>query len=224
MKLFDSDWMKAVANQVVSGVNSALAMSPGSQKQLKNLEGCVLKIQFKGLNTNFYFGIAKLEQLSKKTEPNNCEFKYRVQLVDQIDSADVTITASPLTFIKLISQKNKAALFQERELVLEGDSVRTQQIFTFLASLKIDWDGLLATFIGDVPAHLLGTSIRSGLMWGFNFSQSVIRDTEEFIKYELRLLPDNKRVKKQFSTITKLSEEVDKLKSRFDALEFKSNK
>tara|TARA_R110002167_G_scaffold148118_14_gene341002 strand:+ start:497 stop:1171 length:675 start_codon:yes stop_codon:yes gene_type:complete len=224
MKLFESDGMKAVANQVVSGINSALAMSPGSQKQLKNLEGCILKIQLKGLNTCFYFGIGKLDQQNKLAEPNNSEFKYRVQLVDQIDSADVTITASPLSFIKLISQKNKTTLFQEKEIVLEGDSVRTQQILTFLASLKIDWDGLLATFIGDVPAHLLGTSIRSGLMWGFNFSQSLIRDTEEFIKYELRLLPDNKRAKKQFSAITKLSEEVEKLKSRFDALEFKSNK
>ena len=107
---------------------------------------------------------------------------------------------------------------------LEGDSVRIQQILAFLSSLKIDWDGLLANFIGDVPAHFLGSSIRAGMLWGLNFSQSLIRDTEEYIKYELRLLPDKKRAIKQFSAITKLSEEVDKLKHRFDQFEKKLSK
>lgn len=216
--------MKTVAKQVVSGVNKALAMSPGSQKQLKSLDGCILKIQFTSLNSVVYFGIAKIAQTNKTLDTQSSEFMYRVQLIEHAESADVTISGNPLSFTKLISIKNKATLFQNKELVLEGDSVRIQQILTFLGSLKIDWDGLLATFIGDVPAHLLGSSIRSGLMWGLNFSQSLIRDMEEFIKYELRLLPDNKRAKNQFTVITTLSEEVDQLKARFDALEVKTKK
>ncbi|MFT6028831.1 MAG: ubiquinone biosynthesis protein UbiJ [Oleiphilaceae bacterium] len=224
MKLFESDWMKSVANQVVTGVNSALAMSPGSQKHLKNLEHCILKIHLKGLDSDLYFGVAKSERDNKEISTELAAYKYHVQLVDLTDSPDVTIIGSPIAFIKLLSQKNKAPLFQSKELKLEGDSVRIQQILAFVSTLQIDWDGLLANFIGDVPAHLLGSSIRSGIMWGLNFSQSLIRDTEEFIKYELRLLPDNKRSIKQFSAISKLSEEVEKLKSRFDQLDKKPSK
>lgn len=227
MKLFESEWVKAVAKQAVSGINSAVAMSPGSQKQLKNLEACTLKIHLKGRDSNFYFGVIKLEEQEQKsdaTEAQSSQDKYKVQLLNEAETTDVTITGSPIAFIKLISQKNKATLFQTKELTLEGDSVRIQQILAFLASLKIDWDGLLATYIGDVPAHLLGSSIRSGLMWGLNFSQSLIRDTEEYIKYELRLLPDNKRAVNQFSAISRLTEEVDKLKHRFDQFEKKRSK
>tara|TARA_R110001592_G_scaffold7190_2_gene40569 strand:+ start:21555 stop:22229 length:675 start_codon:yes stop_codon:yes gene_type:complete len=224
MNLFESDWMKSVANQVVSGINSALAMSPGSQKHLKNLEACVLNLHLSGLDSDFYFGVTKLEQHNKEASAEVSPFKYRVQLVDHADKPDVTITGSPIVFIKLVSQKNKASLFQSKELKLEGDSVRIQQILAFLSTLQIDWDGVLANFIGDVPAHLLGSSIRSGMMWGLNFGQSLIRDTEEFIKYELRLLPDKKRAVKQFSAIAKLSEEVDKLKHRFDQFDKKTSK
>tara|TARA_R110001592_G_scaffold204098_1_gene454096 strand:+ start:4857 stop:5528 length:672 start_codon:yes stop_codon:yes gene_type:complete len=223
MKLFEPEWMKSVASQVISGINSALAMSPGSQKHLKNLEDCALKVHLSGLDSDIYFGVVKSEQHKKNaTEVNS--FNFHVQQFDPTDSPDVTISGSPIAFIKLVSQKNKASLFQAKELRLEGDSVRIQQILAFLSSLKIDWDGLLANFIGDVPAHFLGSSIRAGMLWGLNFSQSLIRDTEEYIKYELRLLPDKKRAIKQFSAITKLSEEVDKLKHRFDQFEKKLSK
>ncbi len=222
MKVFESDWMKSIANQLASGINSAIAMSPDSQKHLKNLEECVLKIHLSGLNFNIFFGVSKSEHST--TALDNSTFSYHVQLTEQLESPDVTLSGSPISFIKLFSQKNKVSLFQAKELTLTGDSVRTQQILAFLSSLKIDWDGLLATFIGDVPAHLLGTSIRSGFMWGLNFTQSLMRDTEEYIKYELRLLPDKKRAVKQFSAIAKLSQEVDKLKHRFDQFEKKISK
>ena len=219
MKLFGSDWMKSAAKKIVSGINSALAMSPGSQKQLKNLEGCILKLHLKGLDTDFHFGVVKSGQNSQDAEPEKSTFKYRIDLLDPINQTDVMIAGSPIAFIKLISQKNKASLFQSKELSLEGNSVRIQQILAFLNSLQIDWDGLLSTFIGDVPAHLLGSSIRSGLMWGLSFSQSLIRDTEEFIKYELRLLPDNRRAQKQFLAIASLAEDLEMLNKRFEHLE-----
>ncbi len=223
MKFFESDRMKSIANQVVSGINSALAMAPGAQKHLKNLEDCCFNVHLKGLDTNFFFGIEQTEKhAADSSTPEH--IKYRVQLVNQTDSPDVTITASPLTFIKLVTLKNKAILLQTKELQLQGDSVRIQQLLAFLNALEIDWEGLLASFIGDVPAHLLGTTIRSGFMWSLNFSQALRRDTEEFIKYELRLLPDKNRAKKQFSAISKLTEEVDKLKLRFDQFELKTKK
>lgn len=224
MKLLESDWTKSLAKQLVSAINGALAMAPSAQKHLKNLEGCSLNVHFKGLDTNLYFGVEQADQLPIDKKQNLGNNKYKVQLVDASPKPNVFITGTPLAFVKLITQKNKAALFQAKELELQGDAVRIQQILAFLSALEIDWEGILANFIGDVPAHFLGTSIRSGLMWGLNFSQSLIRDTEEFIKFELRLLPDKKQAKNQFSAISKLADELDKLKIRFDQLELKLKK
>ena len=211
----ESGWIMAAANQVVSGVNSALAMSPGAQKHLKNLEQCVLKIQLSGLNSTFYFGVVSSSEVAEAAlEP--VQTTYKVQLVEPRENPDVSLSGSPLSFIKLLSQKNKASLFKHKELDLQGDAVRIQQIFAFLNTLEIDWDGLLANFIGDVPAHFIGSTLRTGLAWGFNFSQAFIRDAEEYIKYELRLLPDKARASKQFSAIADLAKDVETLKARFD--------
>lgn len=205
----------AAANQVVSGVNSALAMAPGAQKHLKNLEQCVLKIQLSVINSTFYFGVVASTEADQATlEP--VQIKYKVQLVEPRENPDVSLSGSPLSFIKLLSQKNKASLFKHKELDLQGDAVRIQQIFAFLNTLEIDWDGLLANFIGDVPAHFIGSTLRTGLAWGFSFSQAFIRDAEEYIKYELRLLPDKARASKQFSAIADLAKDVEALKARFD--------
>jgi ubiquinone biosynthesis protein UbiJ len=219
-----SDWKLSTANQLVSGINSALAMAPGAQKHLKNLEQCVLKIQLTGINSAFYFGVmacAEADAGSSDTAQNNSTAltKYTVQLVEPRDNPDVLLSGSPLSFIKLIGLSNKARLFQNKELDLQGNSVRIQQILAFIQALEIDWDGLLANFIGDVPAHFVGTTLRSGLTWGINFSQAFMRDAEEYIKYELRLLPDKLRASKQFSAISDLAKDVDAFKSRIDRFE-----
>lgn len=224
MKLLESEWIRTAANQIVGGINHALAMSPGSQKHLKHLENCTFHIHIKGLDTDFYFGVANTAQSTADKDLESTADIYTVKLVEVTDRADAKISGSPISFIKLFSQKNKAVLFQSKELTLEGDSIRIQQILAFISSLQIDWDGLLSTFIGDIPAHFMGSSLRSGLLWGMNFSQSLIRDTEEFIKFELRLLPDKRRAKNQFSAISSLAVDLDKLTARFEKFEAKTNK
>lgn len=218
MRHTESGWLMSAANQIVSRVNSALAMAPGAQKHLKNLEQCVVRIQVSAIDKAFYFGVVACAD-SDEASLEAGQTKYKVQLVQPRDNPDVSLSGSPLSFIKLISQKNKASLFTRKELELQGDAVRIQQIFAFLNTLEIDWDGLLANFIGDVPAHFIGSTLRTGLAWGFSFSQAFIRDAEEYIKFELRLLPDKARASKQFSAISELAKDVDNLKARFDKFE-----
>jgi ubiquinone biosynthesis protein UbiJ len=210
-------WILSATNQIVSAVNRALAMSPGAQKHLKNLAQCVFRIQMKGINHSFYFGVTTItkEQTGLQTQHP----AYKVQLIDASEKVDVTLAGSPLNLLKLIGSQNKALLFNSKALELHGDSVRIQQILAFLSAIEIDWDALLAEFIGDVPAHLIGTSLRTGLTWSLNFSRAFIRDAEEYIKYELRLLPDKLRANKQFVAISELAGNVEALSARLDKLE-----
>jgi len=218
MSIKGTGWRRSAANQIVSSINSALAMAPGAQKHLKNLENCVLKLELSGINLTFYFGVAAYREKNQH-ELVDLPPAYKVNLVAPAEHADISVTGSPLSFMKLLGQRDKASLFRSRELELQGDAVRIQQMFAFLNALEVDWDGLMANFIGDVPAHFLGTTLRSGLAWGLSFSQAFLRDAEEYIKYELRLLPDKARTSKQFSAISELANDVERLKSRFDELE-----
>lgn len=218
MSLYGTGWRLSVANHLVSSINTALAMAPGAQKHLKNLEACILKLHLSGINLVFYFGVTAHTD-EAQTTLESTQTLYKVQLVEPVDNPDVALSGSVVAFMKLLGQRNKSGVFRSKELVLQGDAVRIQQILAFLNALEVDWDGLLANFIGDVPAHFLGTTLRNGFAWGRSFSQSFIRDAEEYIKYELRLLPDKARASKQFSAISELSNDIEKLKARFDKVE-----
>lgn len=218
MSVSGTGWRRSAANQLVSSINGALAMAPGAQKHLKNLETCVLKLQLTGINLAFYFGVDG-SSASNESTPDNIQDIYKVQLVDAVDTPDVCVTGSPLAFMKLLGQRNKVHVFRTKELVLQGDAVRIQQILAFLNALEVDWDGVLAKFIGDVPAHFLGSTLRNSLAWGLSFSQAFIRDAEEYIKYELRLLPDKARAHKQFAAIAELANDIEKLEKRIQNVE-----
>jgi ubiquinone biosynthesis protein UbiJ len=214
----ESGWLLSAANQLVTAVNRALAMAPGTQKHLKNLTQCVFKLQISGINRRVYFGVTAVSNHDQRAFEATPAI-YKVQLIEPTEKVDVTLTGSPISLVKLLGSQNKALLFSNRELELQGDAVRIQQILAFLGALEIDWDGLLAEFIGDVPAHLIGSTVRSGLAWSLSLSKAFIRDAEEYIKYELRLLPDKQRASKQFQGITDLVARADALSGRLEKLE-----
>ena len=61
---------------------------------------------------------------------------------------------------------------------------------------------------------LIGTSLRQSLAFGKNLSQSFMNDLEEFIKYEVRLIPSKAIAKTQFEAIDQLRLATDRLEAR----------
>jgi ubiquinone biosynthesis protein UbiJ len=76
----------------------------------------------------------------------------------------------------------------------------------------------LAEAIGEVPAHLITTSLHSSVVWGKSLTGSFKQDLEEFIKYELRLLPSRAMAVAQFEAIDQLRLATDRLEARFKNL------
>lgn len=199
--------LSKIAESVEQAINAALTMDAGAQKHLKRLSGCVLALRVTSTKTTFYFGVKAPDQEGEKA-------KYLVELLPQQDSSTVQLSGSILSLVKLAASSEKSLLFRTKELELSGDSVRIQQIQSFLDAISIDWEAILANFIGDVPAHFFGSTLRSGLGWGATFTQSIIRDTEEYIKYELRLFPNKLALKKQFAAIDELYKATESLEKR----------
>ncbi len=197
-----------IAKSVEQAINAALTMDAAAQKHLKRLDGCVLAVHVTSTDSTFYFGV-------KAPESDQPDERYLVELLPAQESATIHLGGSILSLVKLTASANKAILFKTKELSLSGDAVRIQQLQSFLSSISIDWEAILANFIGDVPAHFIGSSLRSSLGWGINFSKSLVRDAEEYIKYELRLFPNRAIAQKQFKAIEELQKATDALESRF---------
>jgi ubiquinone biosynthesis protein UbiJ len=211
VSLIDTNLLNTIASAFETAINTALAMDPLAQKHLKRMRDCTLAISISSPRKMLYVGVEakNLEQDAVHTEETYC-----VKLLAPIESSDVQIKGSLLSFIKLASSSNKSILFKTRELQLSGDSVRIQQIQSFLSVIKVDWEGILASIVGDIPAHIIGSSVRQGLNFSLNLGQSLLRDAEEFIKYELRLFPNKAAAKKQFAAIDRLCEATEKLERR----------
>lgn len=213
----DTKRLTKIAVTIESAINTALSMDPAAQKHLKRLRDCVLAISVSSPSKVIYVGVEEQNEAQRNDSDDNTQVVYRVAILPAQDHSSVQIKGSLLSFIKLASSKDKSLLFKTNEIQLSGESVRIQQIQAFLSIVSVDWEGILASVIGDIPAHIIGTSIRQSLSFGKNLTQSLIRDAEEFIKYELRLFPNKAAAKKQFSAIDKLYQASEALEKKIKA-------
>ncbi len=198
MSLIDPSLIQKAAPTIEKALNMALSMDPASQKKLNLLQGCILEVAINSPKQTFFFG----------------SDNGKVVLLPEQDRSTVRLSGSALAFIKLASYQNKTQLFRSKEIILSGDAVRAQQIQSFMGKVNIDWEGILATLIGDVPANFIGTSLRQSFSFGKTLSQSFINDVEEFIKYEVRLIPSKALSKTQFEAIDQLRLATDRLEAK----------
>jgi ubiquinone biosynthesis protein UbiJ len=210
MSSVDTKRLNRIVRALENGINTALAMDPLAQKHLKRMKDCVLEFNIRPPGKVLYVGVDERQQDDGSTS-------FRVKLLGQQNSSDVKIKGSFLSFIKMAATSDKNTLLRTKEIQLTGDSVRIQQVQAFLSVIRVDWEGILSSVIGDIPAHLLGTSLRQGLSFGLSLGQSLLRDAEEFIKYELRLFPNKAAAKKQFAAIDKLKEASEKFEKEVRA-------
>ncbi|MFT6123779.1 MAG: ubiquinone biosynthesis protein UbiJ [Oleiphilaceae bacterium] len=198
MSFIDPTLIQKAAPTIEKAINLALSMDPAAQKKLNLLQGCIFEVAITAPKQVLFFG----------------SIDGKVVILPPQDTSSVCLSGRAFAFIKLASTKNKASLFKNKEIILSGDAVRAQQIQGFMASVNIDWEGILASFIGDAPAHIFGSSLRQSLSFGKKLSQSFISDLEEFIKYEVRLIPSKALAKAQFETIDQLRLATDRLEAR----------
>jgi ubiquinone biosynthesis accessory factor UbiJ len=198
MSLFTQPLIQKLAPSIETAINKALAMDPAATKKLKPLNGCILEINIESLKQSLFIGAKD----------------GRVLLLSADKAPTVMLTGSVSALIKLALLKDKTTLLKQRQISFSGDAVRAQQIQTFASSLQIDWEGLLADTIGDTPARFLSSSTKQSFMFMQTLSKNFIRDVEDYIKYELRLLPTKARAAKQFEAIDQLRLASDRLEAR----------
>ena len=189
-------------------INKAMDYDPSSQTRVTHLAGKSLKIEC--------------------TLPQVCLYilfrKESVSLKDQYENTpDITLKGTALSFGSLSINMDKRVSFFNSGIHISGDQELLSRLQDLFKNLDIDWEASLSDIIGDIPANLIGKSLRSSLDWKRNMLKRTTTAAIEFSQEEVRLIPStkevdgfNKKVKQIQNETERLAAKTKKLKSKID--------
>lgn len=190
-----------------AAINRALSLDPGCARALRELEGRTFRVEIGGPEINVY---ALVEHES-------------IQLRSQYEGrVDTHMRGGVVDFVELLSAEDQASALINGGIVIRGDSAPLFQLLMLLQKLDLDWEGALADWVGDVPAHQVGRAVRGGLRWGRQAISSAGRQAEEFLHEEARLLPPAAELESFYGDIQSLGLHVDRLEARLERMQMRA--
>lgn len=99
-----------------------------------------------------------------------------------------------------------------------GDEDVLRQVSRLLKRLDIDWEGLLASLVGDIPAHTVGETLRSAFAWAGDSSRRLRRRAQLAMTEEWRLLPSRAEMDQWHREVTLLRQDSERLAARLERL------
>lgn len=185
-------------------IGRALQLDPATFNALASLEGKCLHLHLDGPNLDFYV-LPSSEGLALRG-------------IHEAE-VDTSVTGTPPDFVELIAADDAAAALINGNIQLTGDSKPLLELQSILHNLQLDWEGELARLVGDIPAHELGRFVRQGLKIGRSVHQSLLRQLEEFIHEEGRLLPPRAELEDFYGEVDELVQRTERLAARLGRLE-----
>ncbi|MBZ2169109.1 MULTISPECIES: SCP2 domain-containing protein [Marinobacter] len=129
----------------------------------------------------------------------------------------LSISGKPIAFAALAIGDDK--VFGDGRLGVDGDMGLAHQIQRAIHQLNPDWEAAMARYLGDVPAHFLGTRIRSAVSWSQNAVSALNANIEEYLHEESRSLPGRRELEATFGDIDQLHLRTERLEARLNHLE-----
>ena len=191
---------------VETAVNSGLKYDSATRKALGEMNGQVLEINctLPPLTFCVIFGEDSVSLLSR----------YE-------GTANTSLRGTALSLAALATNSEDKISFYGTGVEVEGDHDLLRQIRRILKHLDVDWEAALAKLIGDVPAHLVGESLRSAAAWQTQAAKRATSAAAEFAQEEIRLTPSANEVAHFRTQVRQLSTDVDRLAARTNRLSLK---
>lgn len=187
---------------IEQALNGVLALDPQTRERLRELDGKVIAVVFKGLGTTLYF-----------TPEGD-----RLRVMGYYDGRpDTVLRGTPLAFMRLRTGDAAGGLFGG-EVSVEGDVELGQRLQRLLDRVDLDWEEHLSRLTGDVVAHQVGSLMRGAFAWGRNAVDSLRRDAGEYLQEEVQLLPAKGEVAAFLGEVDRLRDDADRLEARIRQL------
>lgn len=179
--------------------NHLLEFDPGTHQKLSQLQGKVFKLELLVVHRELYF------------LPTHEGIQIKRQWLGHVD---IILRGSPLAFAQFgLKQKGvDNQVFLDKRVTIEGDVELAQDLQKIIRELDIDFEELLARYVGDIAAHEIGRRTRALREWAKEAANSVRLDIQEYMVEESRILAPQWRV-------TKFNERADTLRADVERLD-----
>lgn len=177
-------------------LNPVLRADPAALPALQKLQGRQLGFALRGLPLRLVF----------TAQPDG------LWLNQHQEAVDCNIEADWQALQQLRDPSQLTRLIRQGQLDISGDIQTLQKFSQFFQQLNPDWEGWLASYIGDAPAHKAGLLLRAGISALQHHLQHSELALQELLQDELQLSP-------VASELNHFSNDVSQLAARTEQLQ-----
>ena len=98
--------------------------------------------------------------------------------------------------------------------MISGDTQLFMALKSITEKIELDWEGQLATFIGDIPAHLAGRVVNAVGDFSRQIQQTARRTLDDFLHEEARLLPAKIECENFYQRLRALEMKIDRIDAK----------
>lgn len=179
-------------------INPCLALDPELETLLTTLKGKSLGI------------VVSDWHIALSIHPTNKNITIRPSTTH----SDVLLTGKLFDLAGLALAKNPQTILAKGTITLKGPLGILTAYQRFFQRLDLDWEGFLATFMGDTLAHQLMKSVHGVIDLKKKNHQRSIADITDFFQEESQLLPPREEVEDFFEDVRDLTDAVDRLAAK----------
>ncbi len=187
-------------------LNALLARDPAAPLRLSRLAGqrLLLRLENPELALAIHFHAHGLD-LVRPCAPAESAYDAVVEL--DAETAGALLGGASL----------ERLMFQGR-LAVRGRIPLLEATRDLLLDLDLDWEGELARWLGDIPAHSLAEGLRRLGRFGLRTREEFCADLAEYLMEEARLLPGRPQLEVLRDHLTELEVSADRLEARLARL------
>jgi len=186
-----------------TAINRVLASDPVSRQQLAGMSGKIIGLHITGINLKIYIlpnasGVSVLPTLER--EP------------------DAWLIGGVASWIHIGMGGDSVESMLRGDIEMRGDHELGHQLKQFLDGLNLDWEELLAPYLGGVVAHSAGRMLSSAASWFADTGASLARDMGEYLQEEARLSPATFEIQEFVRDVDQTRDDVERLAARIELL------
>lgn len=184
-------------------LNHALHADPQVMTALAGMSNQCFAVEIRGLQQTVYLQVhAQGIQLSVKCT----------------QSPVVTLNAAPFSLLHLLLQPEQP-LTGNPDIQIHGDASALHKLVRVFKQLNLDWEEVCARYLGDIPAHQLGSAWRATQQYGNTRWQSFQCNLSEYLQEESKHLPASAEMNAFLTDIDTLRDDTERLAQRLYRLQ-----
>jgi ubiquinone biosynthesis protein UbiJ len=142
----------------------------------------------------------------------------RLRLDSDAAAATATLRATPLDLVRLLRADGVSGVKRTRA-ELSGDLDVAERYAKLLKLARPDVEEEAAKWLGDVPAHALGSAVRGLGAWLARAGAALRMNTAEFLQEESRAMPAPLEAQVFYADVERLRDDVERAAARLARLE-----